>query len=338
MNKWKKRWRSPRFYAEIAVFCLIVFLIFSISNKDNKDIFSNVFDKSQYLFSQGDSIIEGFDLNVVEGSFLETYGPPFLVSGKSLASFSDFSSSNEIQQYVVEDGDTLSSIAEKFKISVATITEANNLSNNATLNPGKQLTILPVTGLLHIIGPGDTLSEISELYQVKANDVVEANYMADPGDIYVGDLLIVPGGKKPRYMANFVQVPLAGNYFMCPVPSPCRISQGLHWYNAIDFSNGKCGEPVFAAAGGTVQRTGSTSVSGRYVRIMHPNSVVTFYGHLSKISVAGGQKVSQGQIIGYVGYSGVTVPAGPAGCHLHFDVRFAKNPFSIYNIGTYLGN
>lgn len=205
------------------------------------------------------------------------------------------------------------------------------------LSPGKQLTILPVSGVLHIIGPGDTLSEIAELYQVKVDDVVEANYLADPGDIYVGDLLILPGGKKPRY-TNFVQVPLPGSYFMCPIPFPCNITQGLHWYNAVDFGNGKCGEPVFAAAGGTVQRTGYGSVSGRYVRIMHTNSVVTFYGHLSKISVAPGQKVSQGQIIGNVGYSGTTIPAGPAGCHLHFDVRFAKNPFSIYRVGTQLGN
>ena len=71
--------------------------------------------------------------------------------------------------------------------------------------------------------------------------------------------------------------------------------------------------------------------------ILHPNGVVTYYGHLSKIIVSQGAKVYQGQIIGYMGYSGRTIPAGPAGCHLHFDVRFAQNPFSQFSKGTQFG-
>ncbi len=191
---------------------------------------------------------------------------------------------------------------------------------------------------MHIIREGDTLSELAELYKTELKEIINFNELRETDDIYAGDLLIIPGGKKPKISTQYAQVPLSQSYFICPVPSPCRISQGLHWYNAIDFSNGKCGEPVFAAAGGTVQRTGYTSLSGNYVRIMHPNGVVTFYGHLSKIAAVPGQKVYQGQIIGYIGYSGITVPAGPAGCHLHFDVRFASNPFRKYAVGTQLGN
>jgi len=113
------------------------------------------------------------------------------------------------------------------------------------------------------------------------------------------------------------------------VPTPYRITQGLHWYNAIDFSTGKCGSPIYAAAGGQVQRTGyDYERAGRYVRILHPNGVVTFYGHMSKIAVNAGATVGQGQIIGYIGYSGHTIPSGPGGCHLHFDVRGSRNPFA----------
>jgi len=321
--------------------CLLVLIALSILFFPQKERLlsqqGGVFDKTQYFFPERTQTVEGFDVDVVEGIFLRTLGPPFLVSGKSLASLDDFSKKNEIQEYIIEEGDTLGSIAEKFGISLETILWANNLSYNSVIKPGQKLIILPVSGILHIIREGDTLSEVAELYQADINQIIEINELSDPGNIYTGDILIVPGGKKPKVSQKYAQVPLSGSYFICPISSPCRITQGLHWFNAVDLSNGMCGGPVFAAAGGTVQRTGYGSVSGYYVRIIHPNGVVTFYGHLSKITVVPGQKVYQGQIIGYVGYSGVTIPRGPAGCHVHFDVRFAKNPFAAYPVGTEIG-
>jgi murein DD-endopeptidase MepM/ murein hydrolase activator NlpD len=111
------------------------------------------------------------------------------------------------------------------------------------------------------------------------------------------------------------------------------ISQGLHWHNAIDISN-PCGTLIFAAAQGTVQRVayGWNSGYGNYLTILHPNGVVTLYAHLSAISVSSGTNVSQGTIIGRIGNTGRTV--GASGCHLHFEVRGAKNPFSGYGIGS----
>ena len=68
-------------------------------------------------------------------------------------------------------------------------------------------------------------------------------------------------------------------------------------------------------------------MGGNYVRILHPNGVVTYYGHLARAAMSSGARVFQGEIIGYTGYSGYTIPAGPAGCHVHFEVRGATNPF-----------
>ena len=48
-------------------------------------------------------------------------------------------------------------------------------------------------------------------------------------------------------------VPVASSYFICPLGGACKINQGLHWYNAVDFG-GSCGSPVYAAAGGTIQK------------------------------------------------------------------------------------
>ncbi|MBZ9572916.1 M23 family metallopeptidase [Patescibacteria group bacterium] len=332
-----KFWRSPFFYFGVIIFCFAISLSFFIGQK--KESFSqkrDILDESQFLFSEANLLPNFLDLNIIEGSLLAPSAPPFLVRGKVLGALGDIQKP-EVEEYIIESGDTLSGIASQFGISLETLLWANDLSLNSIISPGQKLIILPVSGVLHIIRERDTLSEIAQIYQAKVDEIVDFNELSNQDDIFVGDLLIIPGGEMPRVIPTYTQVPLSQNPFICPIPLPCRITQGLHWFNAIDFGNGKCGEPVFAAAGGTVQRTGYGNVSGYYVRILHPNGVVTFYGHLSKITVTPGQKVFQGQIIGYVGYSGVTSPRGPAGCHLHFDVRFARNPFAGYAVGTELG-
>lgn len=342
MSSSRKFWKSPFFYVGLVTVLLATFLVAFFIGQNEQD-FSfgsskrNIFDESQYLFSEPNKPVGVIDLNILGGTVLAPTAPAFLVPSKILATLTGFEPKKEIEEYVVQLGDTVSSVAEKFAISLETVLWANNLSAQSVIQPGQKLVILPVTGIMHIVKEGDTVSEIAELYQAKAVDIIDFNELSEEGDIFAGDFLIIPEGKKPKIVQKYVQVPLSQSYFICPIPSPCRITQGLHWYNAVDFGNGKCGEPVFAAAGGTVQRTGYGSVSGYYVRLLHPNGVVTFYGHLSKVVASPGQKVYQGQIIGYIGHSGITVPRGPGGCHLHLDVRFATNPFAKLAVGTKLG-
>ncbi|MBL7156099.1 MAG: M23 family metallopeptidase [Candidatus Pacebacteria bacterium] len=231
----------------------------------------------------------------------------------------------EIIEYVVKSGESFSLIAQKFGISVNTILWSNDLTNNSTISPGQKLTILPINGLTHLVRSGETASELAGFYKTDVSEIIDFNDLSNEGEIFAGDLLIIPNGKKPAKTAINYSAPLASSYFICPISSPCGITQGLHWYNAVDFSNGSCGEPIFAAAGGEVQKTGYHKTAGNYVRIVHPNKVVTFYGHLSRILVKPGQAVSQGGIIGYVGNTGYTI--GATGCHIHFEVRGAKNPF-----------
>lgn len=235
---------------------------------------------------------------------------------------------SEVTKYTVLEGDTPSSIAGKFGISLNTVLWANNLSKNSSLKQGQELVILPVSGTLHMVRPGETASGVAATYKVKSRDIAEFNGLALESDIFAGDLLIIPNGIMPSRAPRSSLIPVANSYFIYPIPAPHRITQGLHSFNAVDLSNGSCGDPVFASAGGTVQRTGSTSIGGKYVRVLHPNGVVTYYGHLSSIVAAAGASVMQGQIIGYIGYTGYTVPKGPDGCHVHFEVRGAVNPFA----------
>lgn len=103
----------------------------------------------------------------------------------------------DIETYVVQPGDTLQSIAKKFNLSIETICWENKLSANSVLKPGQELRILPVDGLTHKVLTGDTLDNIARKYKTSLEDIIDFNNLADPSDIFVGDILIIPFGKKP---------------------------------------------------------------------------------------------------------------------------------------------
>jgi LysM repeat protein len=299
----------------------VLVLIFGLGKKE-KLTEKEIYHQNPFAFSRSWQNLPEF-IFVNENS-LKSYLPPAFVSGQVLgAMIEEPEPKKEIQEYIVEEGDTLSSIAEKFGISLETILWANDLNKNSAIKPGQKLIILPVDGVLHEVRSGDTLSEIAKKYQAKIEDIISFNELESPDDIYIGDILIIPGGKMPSPKpAPQPLTPLAQGYFICPVAGGCRITQGLHWDNAVDFSNGRCGEPILSAAGGTVLKAGWQRKAGNYIKILHPNGVVTMYGHLQTIFVSPGEQVSQGQIIGTMGATGRAT-----GCHLHFDVFGAKNPF-----------
>lgn len=271
-------------------------------------------------------------LNIVQNNSLVGISPPITVSPKVLGSLGNFNEeAKEVSEYVVQSGDNLSLIAEKFNISFNTLLWANDLSSSSLIRPGQKLVILPVSGILHHVKNGETLSGIAKTYQGDAAEVIFFNELFDE-DIFIGDILIIPDGKmppKPQYTSTPVsQIPLAGSYFTFPTQG--KISQGLHWYNAVDIAN-DCGNPVYAAAGGEVLsiKYGYNRGAGNYIKTLHPNGIVTFYGHLGNILVGAGQPVSQGQIIALIGGQPGTPGAGiSTGCHLHFEVRGARNPFA----------
>ncbi|MEK9183921.1 MAG: M23 family metallopeptidase [Patescibacteria group bacterium] len=100
----------------------------------------------------------------------------------------------------------------------------------------------------------------------------------------------------------------------------------LHRYNAVDIAN-SCGKPIYAAAEGLVKeaRDGWSEGYGTYVLINHANNTSTKYAHNQKNLVNAGQYVLRGDLIAYIGNTGNV--HGETGCHLHFEVRGAKNPF-----------
>jgi murein DD-endopeptidase MepM/ murein hydrolase activator NlpD len=99
-------------------------------------------------------------------------------------------------------------------------------------------------------------------------------------------------------------------------------------HKGVDYASPTC-TPIHAVADGVIKEAGRHGGYGRYVRINHRKGINTRYGHMSRYGkgIHRGVHVKQGQIIGYVGMSGLAT--GP---HLHFEYRIgnkAINPLSV---------
>jgi len=279
---------------------------------------------------------ESPEMTLIQGNSIVGVSPPVAVKTQTLggllgAVYATEETRDEIIEYIVEPGDTISLIAEKFNISFNTILTTNELNKKSIIRPGQKLIILPISGIVHHVKKGDTIGGITKRYKGEVGEIISFNNLSDEGDIFIGDILVIPNGvmPPPSKVTTTAPVPLGSSYFILPHAAG-KITQGLHWYNAIDFG-GKCGDMVYAAAGGQVQRVryGWNGGAGNYITILHPNGVVTMYGHIGSSFVSPGENVSQGDIIAVVGGQPGTPGAGiSTGCHVHFGVRGARNPFA----------
>lgn len=106
------------------------------------------------------------------------------------------------------------------------------------------------------------------------------------------------------------------------------IQQRWKAHNGVDYA-APTGTPVMATASGTVKFSGQQNGYGNFIEIQHHSGYSTAYAHLSRFAkgIRVGQKVEQGDVIGYVGATGWAT--GP---HLHYEFRVnrvPKNPLSI---------
>ncbi|MHB1414467.1 MAG: LysM peptidoglycan-binding domain-containing protein [Chloroflexota bacterium] len=95
----------------------------------------------------------------------------------------------------MEAGDTVNGLAQEFGIDAETIVLANDLGSEDQLAVGQELTILPVSGVLHVVQEGDTLDGIANMYATGVAKVAEFNGLTDPDQLKVGRQLVVPGGR-----------------------------------------------------------------------------------------------------------------------------------------------
>jgi murein DD-endopeptidase MepM/ murein hydrolase activator NlpD len=284
---------------------------------------------------------------------------PEIGDAGTLEDIIDNPTGGEITTYVVQPGDSVTSIAARFGVTEQTIRLANDLAKTDVVHPGDTLLILPITGVRYIVKAHDTISKIESAYKLSGQDVqtfLDYNNLEQTDPLTIGQVLLIPGtiieetpsatpakttSKTPKPVnqsliprgSEHVNINLftpsgntddiVRNYFIKPIP--CPLTQGRHDIYAVDISCGVSGTPIHAAADGTVvfAKYGYNGGYGNLVILHHPNGMTTFYAHMENgsITVAQGQSVKQGQVIGHVGSTGITT--GP---HVHFEVRGGGNP------------
>lgn len=256
--------------------------------------------------------------------------------------------------YVVQGGDTLSSIAKKHDLTTTQLREMNPDCTAENLKLGMELTIQQEKKLLtvKVIKTVEYTEEIDYKTKTVYRDdqytdyekvttegkegertvVVEDTYIdgVKTGRKVVSSTItkkavtkVIEKGTKKRVIIGGIEVDqgdgvVHGN-MLWPVPICHSMSRGYFaGHYGIDICNGPVpvyGHPAVAADGGTVVYAGWYYDYGYYVKIRHSNGLETAYAHLSAIKVAKGQKVSRGQTVGLIGSTGYST--GP---HLHFEV------------------
>lgn len=116
-----------------------------------------------------------------------------------------------VVQYTVATGDTIASIAEKFKLMPETVMGSNGIFDlNEDLAPGRVLTVLPVDGMYYVAGAGDTVESIARRFQVTP-DVIQSYIGNDLSQgLQAGQPLVVPGGMMPQRESVIVYKVRAG--------------------------------------------------------------------------------------------------------------------------------
>jgi len=256
---------------------------------------------------------------------------------------SDRSQMTDKAIHTVESGETLSTIAETYGLKTATLKWENGLADTSVLKVGMQLVIPPVDGVSHIVKSGQSMDKIAALYTVDKALIMTQNGFAEE-TLSAGQNIFIPGGKlivtAPVYdtasyrsttiarsesgtrvaLEGTSTAPAVGKFLIYPTRG--RITQGYRsGHLAIDIAD-RSKPPIWAGAAGTVVKASSGTWGGGYgnhVIIDHGNGVQTLYAHMDYLTVAEGQYVNQGEVIGRMGNTGRVY--GVTGIHLHFEVR-----------------
>jgi len=259
---------------------------------------------------------------------------------------------DRLDLYTVRNGDTLWALARDHNTTVEELREANPQIKDDLLKPGQQIALKrsePLINVVYTLTRTDTekipfrvvYENDDNLYRhqqkVKqegaygsrlvtyritksngletAREILSAEVLAEPVTRVVvrGTRSMVVSSRAGAWQGR-LEWPLQG-----PITSGYGY-RGREFHAAIDI-DGVTGDPVGAAAEGTVVFTGWAGSLGKCIAIDHDNGLVTRYAHLDSVDVSAGQKVSAGETIGRVGSTGRST-----GSHLHFEVWVNGQP------------
>lgn len=244
----------------------------------------------------------------------------------------------KVTTYVVANGDSLWSIANKFNLSIDTLFGSNVLKDPDYLKPGLTLRVPNQDGIFYKVKKGDSLDGISKKYKLTGDRIKKANPDNDLSKLQIGQEIFVPGASPAVSVYTSSSSSSTRSYsrsFRWPVMGKINspfgwrrhpITKRRSFHTGIDIK-ARTGILIRAAKAGKVAYSGWMGGYGRVVVINHGGGYSTLYAHCSKLLVRKGTKVAAGKVIAKVGSSGRTT--GP---HLHFEVRKnnkAINPLRV---------
>lgn len=237
-------------------------------------------------------------------------------------------------RYTIKEGDTLDDIAKTFKVTLREIIWSNpNL--HQPLKAGQTIQLPPVPGVVVLVKPGDTAASLASAYGVDATTILGFNDIRS-SQLTPGLRLVIPVDPSvgPNLSTGAPADPIHPGAFLCPIQGAPIIQKFgptsftleppyagyLHFHTGVDLLAG-FGTPILAAAGGRVTATGYADYFGLRVQVTDSYGLVEIYAHMSNVGVNLGDAVQQGQTIGFVGSTGLSI-----GAHLHFQLEVAGVP------------
>lgn len=235
--------------------------------------------------------------------------------------------------YKIKDGDTLTGIATTLGIPYRQITWSNPGLRNP-LKVGQVLRIAPVPGFVITVKAGASLESVAAAYGIEPTTIVDFNRVRDP--LTPGSVLVIPVDPAvgPNLPSGAPADPIKPGQFICPLPGATIIQKFgptafaleppydgyQHFHTGVDILAGY-GVPIEAAAGGRVTAVGPEGAYGIRAEVTDSYGQVEIYGHMEEVSVALGQLVQQGDKVGLVGSTGLSI-----GSHLHLQLEVGGVP------------